>query len=542
MSRKPVSETVLEGLPLSGGVAVARACRFNENRHSNMPMYKIDVGGVDEELERVKRAVSIVVDKLQVMHDQAVDKIGAAEAEIFTVQKMIVEDEAVHKEISELISGQRTNAEAAVMVVLDSYEARIRNLENEYLAERASDIGEVKRRILDVLANINPEFQCASQEYCQRGSGRVVIAQELTPGMTMELDTANTLGFVTERGGVNSHAAILARALGIPAVSGVSNVRDAITCGTEVIVNGNSGQIIIAPTEETLARVREEEGESVKAPGPIEPTEGFEVLANMSLSTEVSNAVNMMAEGIGLYRTEFEFMAEGRALNEDEQFERYASVVEKMAGKPVTFRLFDAGGDKPLPFLDIPPEDNPALGWRGARLLLGHSHLLKTQARALARASEIGPVKVLYPMVIDLAQFIELRTSFQDAIADLPSGNLQHGVMFEVPSACLDAESILEEADFGSIGTNDLIQYLFAVDRNNELVAHDYSLDRPMLWTVIEQIAQAAAKTGKPISVCGEMAGDPKYVPRLRDVGITSVSVSSRLIPGVRAVMKSTEK
>jgi phosphoenolpyruvate-protein kinase (PTS system EI component) len=202
------------------------------------------------------------------------------------------------------------------------------------------------------------------------------------------------------------------------------------------------------------------------------------------------------------------------------------------------FRMFDAGGDKPLPFLDMQAEENPALGWRGGRLLLGHSFLLGAQARALARASLRGPVDVLYPMVVDLDQFVRLRKMFVSETEGLKTGVLRHGVMFEVPSSCLDARALFREADFGSIGTNDLVQYLFAVDRNNDKVAYDYSPDRSILWSVMRGVAREAERSGKELSVCGEIAGDPMYVNKLRKIGIRSVSVNPRLIPGVRlAVM-----
>jgi len=213
---------------------------------------------------------------------------------------------------------------------------------------------------------------------------------------------------------------------------------------------------------------------------------------------------------------------------------RYLSVGKAMAGHMVVFRLFDLGSDKTKPFMKIPEEENPSLGWRGSRLLLGKRELLRTQARALGRISSNGRLHVMYPMIIDVDQFLEIRGAFMEAIADIPHGLIRHGIMFEVPSACLQARELLEAADFASIGTNDLTQYLFAVDRDNESVMYDYNPDRTPFWNVIRGIADAARETGKPLSVCGELAGDPKYVPRLMDLGIETVSVSARRIPAVR--------
>jgi phosphoenolpyruvate-protein kinase (PTS system EI component) len=241
-----------------------------------------------------------------------------------------------------------------------------------------------------------------------------------------------------------------------------------------------------------------------------------------------------------LYRTEFEFFAAGRILTEEEQLERYASVVRAMGGRHVCFRLLDIGGDKPAPFLDLPREDNPYLGFRGSRLLLGRTDLLRAQARALAGASLLGPVDVMYPMVVDREQFLRLREIFEEATADLPAGQLRHGVMFEVPSACLVARELLEAAQFASIGTNDLIQYLFAVDRNNELVADDYTPDRPVFWTVLGQIAAAAQATGRTVSLCGEAASNVRLLPKFMKLGLTTLSVSPRFIPELRQAVKQT--
>ena len=527
-------DSVFEGVPLSGGIAVARVCRFNDQGHSAPSVYTVAEDDVAREVGRVRDAAERLSHRLDVIGQEALERLGPAEAEIFTAQKMVLEDEVLHTNIADFIAGHKKNAEAAVSAVFDSFEARLREMDDEYLRERASDFGEIKRRLLDVLSDTNPEFQCTENTQCRRGKDRIVVSEELTPSLTMEIDTSRTLGFVTARGGEASHAAILARALGIPAVSGLKDIHRAVSCGTEIMINGDTGQVVVWPSDETVTRVRATLRDKVRVPQAVDPVPGFEVMANVSVLAEAEEAARMQAEGIGLYRTEFEFIGSDRPLTEDQQYERYATVIEAMPGKPVTFRLFDAGGDKPLPFLDIPLEENPALGWRGARLLLDHDSLLPVQARALARASQHAPIRVLYPMIIDVAQFLALKRMFDAAVTDLPTGEMQHGVMFEVPSACLQAAQLLEAADFGSIGSNDLIQYLFAVDRNNDLVAHDHRADRPVLWDLMARIAQAARRAGKPLAVCGELAGDPRYIPKLRETGITSVSVSPRLISGAR--------
>lgn len=527
-------EVVMHGLALSSGVAVGRVCLFNDRRHADLPRYRVDGEGVEAELSRLEQALEIAAGKLDLLQEEVRTRIGPAEAEIFVAQRMILADESLARAIEDTIRAQGTNAEAAAATVLEEHEARLLEVDDEYIKERSSDFGEVRRRILDVLSGVNPSLVCTRGGHCQHGRGRVVVAEELTPTLAIELDAEHTLGFVTERGGANSHAAILARALGIPAVSGIAGIHGRIPCGTEVLVNGHTGELVLAPADWRVARLRARYPESTRMPAAVPRVAGLSVMANISGEQEIDLALEMQCEGVGLYRTEFEFITAGRSLSEDEQYERYARVVEAMGGRPVTFRLLDIGGDKPVSFLAIPREENPYLGWRGSRILLDRKDLLRAQARALTRASVHGPVHVLYPMVIDLPQFRRLRADFDSAIEGLPRGVLRHGAMFEVPSACLGASGILEEADFGSIGTNDLIQYLFAVDRNNELVASDYDPDRPALWDLIEAMVSEAARQGKPLSVCGELAGDPRHVYRLMQAGVSAISVSPRLIPDVR--------
>ena len=534
MTEKDMSETRFTGLAVSEGVAVAPVCLFCDERHNALPIYKVEAAEVDGEIDRLSRAIEAAAEKLEAVREDVAERIGPEEAEIFTAQKMILEDRTVREKMAGRISKDRSNVEAAVAYVLDAYEARLRNLDDEYLRERGSDIGEVKWRLLDILRDTSPGLQCADSEHCQRGRRRIIIAEELTPGLTLELDSEQTMGFVTERGGTTSHAAILARALGIPAVSGIKGIHGLVSCGTELLVDGNTGEVIVRPSEQTLSEIHSSGNTAIRMPEVVPPCPELKTLANINLSSDVEEALAVKAEGIGLYRTEFEFMAAGRVLEEEEQFDRYAAVVRAMQGRPVCFRLLDMGGDKPLPSHSTEEEDNPAMGLRGSRLLLSRPDLLRDQARALARASVYGPLSVMYPMVVEREQFLELKERFTQATAGIETGPISHGVMFEVPSACLQAAEIFEVADFGSVGTNDLIQYLFAVDRGNDRVAYDFDPDRPVFWSLLRSLVKAAAAADRPLSLCGELAGDPKYTRKIIETGIQSVSVSSRLIPDIR--------
>lgn len=534
------TETRLHGLALSGGVGVARVCLFNENRHSNLPMYKVEgEEGIEREKNRLKRAFEIVGSRLTSLQQEVSRQIGDSEAEIFGVQKTLLEDPSLGDSMLETIEKRSTNAEAALGVVMDYYENQLHRLDSEYMQERSSDLDELRRRLLDVLANMNPSLQCNTESgQCQRGYNRIVVAEELTPSLTVELDTEHTIAFVTEHGGVNSHAAILAKALGIPAVSGIKGIYSELSCGTELLVDGDNGEVIVWPEEKTVSEITGGRREAVRPLQPVPPIPELTVLASISRATDLEHVTEMQAEGIGLYRTEFEFIAANKLLDEDEQYELYRRIAAVQPDCPAYIRLLDVGGDKPLPFLNFADEDNPYLGYRGARFLLGNPELLKTQARALARASVEGPIKMMIPMVTTVKQFKAIREMISEAVADIPNANLEYGVMFEVPSACLEADELLAEADFGSIGSNDLIQYLFAVDRNNEEVAYDYRADQPVLWELMKKIADAGREQGKTVSVCGEIAGDPTYVPELLNIGITVLSVSPRLIPGVRLTMR----
>jgi len=539
---QPATETRFKGLPLSPGVALAPVCLFNERRHVSLPVADVTDKEVRSEGDRFRKALSLVREKLALLGKEVEERVGKAEAEIFGAQKTILEDPVLIQRVTDHIRSKHFNAEKAVISSLDFFEGRLAEMDNAYIRERASDIGEVKRRMLDALANLSPSFQCQNDSFCQKGKNRIVIAQELTPSLTMELNTDFIRGFVTDRGGVASHAAILARALKIPAVSGIPGIHDMIFCGTQVLVNGDTGEVVIWPSEKTLEEYPDlQKGGAEEVPA-VEPVAGLKVFANLSLAKKVKEAVDHKAEGIGLYRTEFEFFSAGKILGEAEQYDLYLEVLKAMKGKPVYFRMLDLGGDKTADFLKLQKEQNPALGFRGSRLLLGHPELFRNQARALARASKHSRVHVMYPMVIDIEQFRKLKKTFEEATEDIPQGEIKHGLMFEVPSACLDAEEILKEADFGSIGTNDLIQYLFAVDRDNEFVAYDHHPDRKIFWHLIHHVAYEARKHRKPLSVCGELASNPAYARRLLAAGIRAVSVAPRAITGLRIAIKNKPK
>ena len=526
------NETRWRGLPVSDGVAMAPVCLFNDGRHGTLPINHLSDRDPQTEQQRLEGAIRRASRRLDEVIADVQARIGEPESAIFRAQKAILHDPALGRELHAAIHEQRLTAETAVSRVLDRFESRLLEIDEAYIKERATDVGEVRRRLLDMLGELSPSLRCDGHEKCQRGRDRIVVAAELTPSLTVDLDTARVRGLVTERGGANSHAAILARALGIPAVSGIPGIQQQLACDTPVLIDGREGLVIAWPGEQTLERYRPRL--ITPAAQPAAPVAGLRTMANINVTADVAAAVAVGAEGIGLYRTEFEFLAAERLLDEQEQYIRYRTVLGAMEDQPVYFRLLDIGGDKGAAYFDLPSESNPYLGLRGSRLLLARPDLLTPQARALARASRHGPVWVMYPMIVSVEQYRLMRQRFNEAVADLPAGELHHGPMFEVPAACLQARQLLEQADFGSIGSNDLVQYLFAVDRNNASVAADYAPDQPPFWAMLKLVADAAGHTGRPLSICGEVAAAPEYLPRLMDLGIRTVSVSPRLIPLLR--------
>jgi phosphoenolpyruvate-protein phosphotransferase len=540
-----VSEAHLEarftGYPISGGVAFAKACLLSDARHRNVPLDGVDAADRFLEKNRLLTAFSTVSEQLERVSEEMGWKVGHAESRIFQAQRTILTDSRLLEAILHLIDTAQVNAETATIRTIDGYQSQLLAVDNAFVRERADDLNDIQQRLLNALMDRHAHFHfhCSDELSCQRGCERVVVAEALMPSLTVGLHSESVRGFVTERGGLTSHAAILARGLGIPAVSGISGIHRLLDCGTPLIVDGNQGEVIAWPSAATISRL------CVTAPDDTWPDDTWPdevapqastvmILANISRAEEATLVIRSRADGIGLYRTEMEFIGENRILSEEEQYQRYVSVLQAMDGRPVCFRLLDIGGDKQAPFFGLPEEANRQLGCRGSRLLLERPDLLHPQARALARAAAHGPVDVLYPMIVDCSQFLKLKTAFQRATADLPAGDLRHGVMFEVPSACLQAQELLEHSHFASIGTNDLTQFLFALDRSSSHLYEEERLDHPSVWKLLQQVAEAARRTGRRVSICGEAAGEERFLAPLVQLGYTTLSVTPRQVPRLR--------
>ena len=525
------------GLSISSGKVASKICVYSQKRHNEVVVSNLkNEDEIQKELLRFRSAITICTTELDKIAENVIKEIGNAEAEIFLTQKHIMNDPVIIKQIEDGIVKEKRNVESVVAGVLQKYEDKFENLDNEYFSDRSSDIGEIRRRLLDHLSNTRPGFDCAGQSHCVKGADRVVVAKELTAEMMSNMNMKRVLGIVTEHGGTNSHAAIIARSLGVPAVTGVRGIYKEVKCEMEILVDGDDGLVILEPDETTVKEKIPVDFVSTDQVCLLVSPPGMDVQANASMIEDVQLAVSVRADGIGLFRTEISFINANKILSENEQFEFYSDVQKRMNGKPVTFRLLDIGGDKELPFLQIEKEENPFLGLRGARFLLENHEIFSPQVKALVRLSKHNDVRILFPMVIDNTQLEKLINAVREIMATVDGNgeNIKLGVMFEVPSACLQAEKILKQVDFGSIGSNDLIQYLFAVDRNNESVSEDYNPGHPVLWDVLKGLSDTAKQMNKPLSICGEMAGRPNMPTKLLDIGITSMSISPRLIPRVR--------
>jgi len=535
-----MTELKFKGISINQGRISAPVCLFSISRQRSVPEYTIDAAlPPDQELKRYATARKACSEELQRIAGEVEVSMGKAEAEIFITQMHIMNDPKIVDAVNHLLVTTRKNVEWALSSVLGEFEEKFEALDNQYLRERSSDIGEVRRRLLGCLTETRSGFVCEGQTHCKRGARKIIMAEELTSSMIVNMRMDSVLGFVTEHGGITSHAAILARALGIPAITGVEGIMRHIRCGDTVLINGDTGEVYLHPDPATVNSLIPAVPEKEQAATMAITPQGMEVLANASSLEDVKQAQAHGADGIGLFRTEILFVGAERLLSQAEQYSQYEKIAGLMGDRPVTFRMLDIGGDKPLPFLRLKKEANPFLGWRGARFLLGNMDIFAEQLRALGTLSLKRKVNILFPMVIDSMQMQLLMDRSREILSgsNHTADNLIFGAMFEVPSAFIQAREILKIISFASIGSNDLIQYLFALDRDNEMVSQDYDPGHPALWTFLSDLSRTARELGKPLSICGEMAAREGMPTRLLEGGITSLSVAPRLIPRVRGEM-----
>jgi phosphotransferase system enzyme I (PtsI) len=499
---------------------------------------KID--DIDAEKERLKVAVEASREQLTAIKEKAEKEIGADKAAVFESHIMLLDDPEFTGAMETGVETNSINAEKAVSDVIDMYSAIFESMEDEYMKERGADVKDVGKRVIANLCG-NADGGMGNLE-----ENTVVVAHDLTPSDTAQLDKSKVIGFLTNIGGRTSHSAIMARTLEIPAVVGLNDITENVKNGDLIIVDGTEGFAIINPDEATVKEYTEkkkkyeEEKEELKKLIDLETVtkagKRVEVCGNIGKAKDVEAVLANGGDGVGLFRTEFLYMDRDVMPTEDEQFEAYKHVTETMGKRPVVIRTLDIGGDKKLPYLPLPEEMNPFLGFRAIRLCLGKKDIFKVQLRALLRASAFGNLKIMFPMISSLQEFLAAKELLKECMEELKAEgkayneSVDTGIMVEIPAAAVMADELAKHVDFFSIGTNDLIQYTIAADRMNENVSYLYDPMHPAVLRLIKMTIEAAHKEGKWCGMCGEMAGDEKAIPTLVEYGLDEFSMSASSI------------
>lgn len=540
---------IIKGIAASDGIGIAKAYLLID---PDLSFEKKTIDDPATEYERVEKAFSASIADLATIKQNAKSRLSDEELEVFDAHIAILSDPEMKSQIKDEIESQHVSAEEAMTDVTTNFANVLAAMtDNKYMQERAADVKDVAKRALShLLGKQLPDIASISEPV-------VIIAKEITPSDTSQMDAKFVKGLATDLGGRTSHAAIMARTLRIPAVVGAEDVTSTIKNGDMVIVDGLHGDIIVDPSQaqideyqakaDSFEKERAEWAKLVDAPSVSKDGQHFEIAANIGTPDDVADAVKQGADGVGLFRSEFLYMSSDHLPTEDEQFEAYKKAVVGMQGKPVVVRTLDIGGDKPLNYLPLPEEMNPFLGYRAIRICLHRPDIFKTQLRALIRASEFGPVEIMFPMIATLAELRQAKAIYQECKDELQKDhpglgdNVKIGMMIEVPLAALYADQLAKEVDFFSIGTNDLIQYCFAADRGNDAVSYLYQPLNPAFLRLIKHVIDAAHANNTKAAMCGEMAGDQLAMPLLLGMGLDEYSMSASSILRTRSMMKDLD-
>ncbi|MEW4326220.1 phosphoenolpyruvate--protein phosphotransferase [Rossellomorea marisflavi] len=541
--------SLLNGIAASNGIAIAKAYRLVE---PDLSFEKKAVDNVESEVSRFQDAISTSKTELEAIRDKAREDLGEDKAQIFEAHLLVLSDPELLTPIEDKVKSENVNAEFALKETADMFVTMFESMDNEYMKERAADIRDVTKRVLSHLLGVqisNPSM--VTEEV-------IIIAEDLTPSDTAQLNRQYVKGFTTDIGGRTSHSAIMARSMEIPAVVGTKTVTSSVENGDLIIVDGLNGEVHINPTPEVVAQYKEEHAryeeqkaewaKLVNEPTVSKDGEHVELAANIGTPNDLDGVKNNGGEGVGLYRTEFLYMGRDELPTEEEQFKAYKAVLEGMEGKPVVVRTLDIGGDKELPYLNLPKEMNPFLGYRAIRLCLDEQDIFRTQLRALLKASTFGNLKIMFPMISNLDEFRAAKAVLEEEKKALlengveVSDHIEVGIMVEIPSTAVMADVFAKEVDFFSIGTNDLIQYTMAADRMNERVSYLYQPYNPAILRLVKMVIDAAHKEGKWAGMCGEMAGDEIAVPILLGLGLDEFSMSATSILRARSQISNLSK
>ncbi|GAM13768.1 phosphoenolpyruvate--protein phosphotransferase [Mesobacillus selenatarsenatis] len=539
----------LQGIAASNGIAIAKAYKLVEPDFS---FEKRTIEAPAEEIARFQSALQTSKAELEKIRDHAGTALGADKAAIFDAHLLVLSDPELISPIEDKIKTENVNAEQALKETADMFIGMFESMDNEYMKERAADIRDVTKRVLAHLLGIQiPNPSLIAEEV-------VIVAEDLTPSDTAQLNRQFVKGFTTNIGGRTSHSAIMARSMEIPAVVGTKTATEEINNGDIVVVDGLKGEVHFNPTPEVLEAYKkvQEDFEKQKAEWAKLVNEKsvtadghhVELAANIGTPKDLKGVVENGGEAVGLYRTEFLYMDRDQLPTEEEQYTAYKAVLEGMEGKPVVVRTLDIGGDKELPYLNLPKEMNPFLGFRAIRLCLEEVEIFRTQLRALLRASVHGNLKVMFPMIATLNEFREAKAMLEEEKAKLVeegievAEHIELGIMVEIPSTAVLADQFAKEVDFFSIGTNDLIQYTMAADRMNQQVSYLYQPYNPSILRLVKMVIDAAHKEGKWAGMCGEMAGDETAIPILLGLGLDEFSMSASSILKARSLIRNLNK
>lgn len=534
---------MLKGIAASSGITIAKAYKLETPQ---ITIEKKD-SNPQEEIEKFKNALAASRKDIETIKERATGKLSDEELEIFDAHLMVVDDPAMSDEVISMIENEKVNAEYALDVVSNNYISMFESLDDEYMRERAADIKDVTTRIKYHILGVDvADLSLIDQEV-------IVVAHDLTPSDTAQLDKKFTKGFATEIGGRTSHSAIMARSLEIPAVVGIASVMSEVKHGDLLILDALKGQLIVNPDEKTIEQYQEKAEKYQKEVAALKvlkdketiTTDGHkvEIVGNIGTPDDVAGVIDNGGEGVGLYRTEFLYMNSTELPTEEQQFEAYKKVLVAMNGKPVVVRTLDIGGDKKLPYLPIDPEMNPFLGYRAIRFCLDRTDVFRTQLRALIRASVYGRLCIMFPMIATIQEFLDAKAIFEEEKAKLVSegvavaDKIEVGMMVEIPASAVLADQFAKHADFFSIGTNDLIQYSMAADRMSEKVSYLYQPLNPSILRLVKMTIEGAHKNGKWVGMCGEMAGDAMAAPLLLGLGLDEFSMSATSILRARKII-----
>ena len=538
---------MITGIPASPGIVFGKALVLKEEKIV-LDTQKISEDQVEAEVARFYAGREAAVEQLNSIHQRALKSLGEEKAAIFEGHLMILEDEELEEEIIDYLRSNKVNASVAASKIIDQQVEMLSEIDDEYLKERAGDIRDIGNRLIkNILGMHIVDLGDITEE-------SILVAYDLTPSETAQLNLEKVLGFITDIGGRTSHTSIMARSLELPAIVGTNDVTARVNTGDYLILDAVNNRVYVNPTQaevdelKTLeAKLAEEKAELAKLKDlPAVTLDGHkvDVVANIGTIRDCEGAHRNGAEGVGLYRTEFLFMDRDQLPSEEEQFIAYKEVVEAMEGRLVVLRTMDIGGDKELPYLNLPKEMNPFLGWRAIRIALDRREILRAQLRAVLRASAFGKLAVMFPMIISVEEIRELKSVLETLKAELRAEgkafdeNIQVGVMVETPSAAVNAKFLAKEVDFFSIGTNDLTQYTLAVDRGNELISHLYNPMSPSVLGLIKQVIDASHAEGKWTGMCGELAGDERATLLLLGMGLDEFSMSAISVPRIKKLIR----